>query len=138
MAVNNLDNLDNIQMNEINVDEWNKKYIDAINNLTQIAKDQKEELKYNKNNKNNKENIFDKNQFSNRIKEEKEFINNISISTNKDPFQLFNDINKRERIINQTLKKGKKTTNKIEEEFTDIENEIDNILFELEEQIYYK
>ena len=135
LAVNNLDNLDNIQMNEINVDEWNKKYIDGINSLTQIAKDQKEELK---NNKNNKENIFDKNQFLNRIKEEKEFINNISISTSKDPFQLFNDINKRERIINQTLKKGKNTTNKIEEEFTDIENEIDNILFELEEQIYYK
>ena len=81
LAVNNLDNLDNIQMNEINVDEWNKKYIDGINSLTQIAKDQKEELK---NNKNNKENNFDKNQFLNRIKEEKEFINNISLQNEKE------------------------------------------------------
>lgn len=137
-AINNLDNLDNIQMNEISVEEWNKKYTDGINSLTQIAKDQKDELKYNKNKKdNNKSNSSnDKNDFLNRINEEKNLINNITISTNKDPFQLFNDINKRERIINQTLKKGKNTTNKIEEMFISIENEIDNVLFELEEQIY--
>ena len=141
LVINNLDNIDNIQTNEISMEEWKNKYNEAINNLTRIAQEQKEELKNNKNN--NKKNINDndnndKNEFLQRLKDEKELLNNIVISTGKDPFELFNDINKRERIINQTIKKGKNKINKIEEMFINIENEIDNVLFELEEQINVK
>ena len=132
-AINSLDNLVSIQNKEINIEEWKRKYNEGVNSLKQIAKEQKEEMEMNKSKKEN--NKIDINKI---IKEEKKLLNNISISTNKDPFQLFNDINKRERLINHNIKKGKNKTNKIEEMFTDIENEIDNILFELEEQINAK
>ena len=142
LVINNLDNIDNIQTNEISMEEWKNKYNEAINNLTQIAQEQKEELKNNKNsNKKNNSNDNDnnnKNEFLKRLKDEKELLNNIVISTGKDPFELFNDINKRERIINQTIKKGRNKMNKIEEMFINIENEIDNVLFELEETINVK
>ena len=81
---------------------------------------------------------FKKNEFQKKIEEEIEALNNITISVTKDPFALFIDINKRERIIDKTIKRGKSEINKIEEMFFDIENEIDNILFDLEEQISHK
>ena len=114
LAVNNLNNLDNIQSNEINEDEWETKYKDAVNNLAQIVEEKKEEIKNNiKNNKNNKsDDNENKKEFLKRIKEEKNIINKIEITTKKDPFQLFNDLNKRERIINQTLKQGRNNINK--------------------------
>ena len=133
-AINNLDNLDNIETNEINVEEWKKKYNEAINHLTQVAQEQKEEMHNNNNIKNNINNI-DQKEFLKKLEKEKDLLNNIKITTRKDPFELFNDINKRERLINQTYKKGKNISNNIEEMFINIENEIDNVLFELEEQI---
>ena len=135
----NFDNLESILKNEINVDDWQQKYIEAVNNLTKIAKEKKEELKNNENNDKQKNaNSNKKNEFRKKVEEEIEALNNITISVTKDPFSLFIDINKRERIINQTIKKGKSKINKIEEMFFDIENEIDNILFDLEEQISHK
>ena len=136
LAMNNLNSLDNIETNEIKENEWEIKYKDAINNLAQIAQEQKEEIKNNTKNNKSKDEHENKKEFMKRINEEKNIINKIEISTKKDPFQLFNDLNKRERIINQTLKKGRNNTNKIEEMFINIENEIDNILFDLEEQIF--
>lgn len=134
ISIKNLDNLDNIQSSQIIVEEWEKRYNEAINRLAHIAEEKKEELKNNKNN--NKESNKAKNdEFLKKIEDEKQLINNIVISSNKDPFQLFNDINRRERIINQTLKRKKSKINKIEDMFVNIENEIDNIMFDLEEQI---
>ena len=139
VTIDNLNSLENVLKNEINVDDWQQKYNEAIRNLTQIAEEKKEEIKNNENNdKQNNDNKSRRNDFQKKINEEKEALNNITISVAKDPFALFIDINKREKIINQTIKRGKIKTNKIEEMFFDIENEIDNILFHLEEQINKK
>ena len=137
-ALNHLDNLDNIKNNEINEEEWKKKYNEAVNNLASIAQEQKDEIKKNKNNKsnnNNTNNNINQNEYQKRLNKNVEYLNGINISTNKDPFELFNEINRRERIINQTLKERNNKTNIIEKMFIDIENEIDFILFELEEQL---
>ena len=136
---NNLDNLSNVVKNDVNFEEWKKKYYDSVNKLTQIANYQKEEIKNNDNKEDNSGDSNDgKMEYQNNLDKEKEILNNIDISTDKDPFQLFKDINKEERLINQTLKKGKNKSNQIEEMFVSIENEIDNILFDLEEQLSVK
>ena len=134
-AINYFDDIDNIKNNDINIDEWNTKYNDAINNLVQIAQEQKQEIE--KNNNNNSNNIYQI-EFQNKLNEEIKTLNNITISITKDPFQLFNEINERDKVIEQTIKNGENKTNKIEEMFVNIENEIDNILFDLEEQINKK
>jgi hypothetical protein len=133
LAVNNLDNLDNIQSAEVKEDDWNQKFRDAVDNLVRVAQDVKDEIKNNKGNNIDISNNI-KN-YQNKLKKEVENLKKINISTNKDPFELFNDINRRERIINQIVKGGSNKTNKIEEMFIDIENEIDYVLFELEEQM---
>ena len=134
-AINNFDNLDNIKTKEINIEEWKNKYNEGVIKLVNLSRSQKEEMKLNKSNLKNKNN---KNELQKIIKEEKQLLDQINISADKDPFQLFNDINKRERLINYKIKKVKNQNNKIEDMFIDIENEIDYILFELEEQINYK
>ena len=135
-AINYFDDIDNIKNNDINIDEWNTKYNDAINNLVQIAQEQKQEIE--KNNSDNNSNNNYQIEFQNKLNEEIKTLNNITISITKDPFQLFNEINERDKVIEQTIKNGENKTNKIEEMFVNIENEIDNILFDLEEQINKK
>ena len=139
IAIDNLNNIENVIKNEINVDEWQQKYNEAVNNLTKIAEEKNEEIKNNENNDKHKNtNKNKRNEFQKKIEEEIEALNNITISVTKDPFALFIDINKRERIIDKTIKRGKSEINNIEEMFFDIENEIDNVLFDLEEQISHK
>ena len=139
VTIDNFDNLENVLKNEINIDDYQQKYNEAIDKLVKIAEDKKQEIKVNENSdkqKNTNKNM--RKEFQKKINEEIEALNNITISVTKDPFALFTDINKRERIIDQTIKRGKIKTNKIEEMFFDIENEIDIILFDLEEQINQK
>ena len=42
--------MENVIKNEINVDEWQQKYNEAVNNLTKIAEEKNEEIKNNENN----------------------------------------------------------------------------------------
>ena len=134
-AMNNLDNLDNIESTEVKEDDWSQKFQDAVDNLVKVAQDVKDEIKNNKGNNTDISNNI-KN-YQNKLKKEVENLKKISISMNEDPFELFNDINRMERIINQIVKGGSNKTNKIEEMFIDIENEIDYALFELEEQMNF-
>ena len=132
----NLDNLDNVLEGEMKEEDWRKKYNEAVDNLARVAEDAKDEIIKNKSNKEENNNMSNNiHIYQNKLKIELENLNNINITTNKDPFELFNEINRKERILNQIVKEGSNKTNIIEEMFVDIENEIDFVLFELEEQL---
>ena len=136
-AINNLDSLDNLAIKEISEDNWKLKYNKAINKLTYITKIKLKKSQNNNNIEDNNEND-NKEDLNNKLKEEKIKINNIVISGNKDPYILFKEINEKEKSVRQIIKQKNKENNKIDDYFCKIENEIDNIMYDLEENIFSK
>ena len=138
-TINDLDKLENIEKEELSEDEWKQKYNKAINNLTQIIQKNLNRINNNENNEgNNNNNKNESKEFKTKLKEEKNNINNIVISINKDPFKLFKKINEKEKLVRKLIKKNNKENNKIDEMFDQIENEIDDIIYNLEEDIFSK
>lgn len=136
-TINDLDNLETIKKKELKEDEWKAKYNKAINTLAQIVQKNLSKFKEEENNEEeNKEN--DNEEFKKNLKKEKNNINNIVISINKDPFKLFKEINEKEKLVQKMIKKNNKENNKIDEIFDQIENEIDDIIYNLEEDIFSK
>ena len=133
-TINNLDKLENIEKEELSEDKWKQKYNNAINNLTQVIQKNIHLFKYNEENNNKNEN----NEFKTKLKEEKNNINNIVISINKDPFKIFKEINEKEKFVRKLIKKNSKENNKLDEMFDQIENEIDDVIYNLEENIFSK
>ena len=136
-SINNLNILDNVSKKEISVEDWKLKYNKAINNLTQKAFKQFEKNKNIQKIEENKEDDNNK-ELKKKIKEEKNNINKIVISVNKDPFKLFKEINDKEKSVRQLIKQANKENNSIDDMFFIIDNEIDNIIYDLEEKIFSK
>ena len=134
------DKLNNIKENKIDIDNWNIRYKECINELSSIANNIKnEKIKEIEENKNLEK---DKNLMK-AIKKEYKDIKNIKCEIIRDPFETFSEINNKEKVIYNLINtletnnnKGKTTKQKINWMFSDIENEIDKIMFKLEEQIY--
>ena len=145
---NNLDNslksinyLENVKTDKINIDTWNKTYKEGIDKLVEAVDDIK-----------NKAKIEDKNDSKNKdnneldlelIKREYKYINGIDCRVYRDPFETFFELNNKEKeiykIINEyknNVDKNKNIGDKIYGYFYEIENEIDKIMFELEQQVY--
>lgn len=145
---NNLDNslksinyLENVKTDKINIDTWNKKYKEGIDKLVEavqdIKKNAKIEEKNNNKNKDNNELVLE------LIKREYKYINCIDCRVYRDPFETFFELNNKEKeiykIINEyknNVDKNKNIGDKIYGYFYEIENEIDKIMFELEQQVY--
>ena len=133
------DNLENIKKKKIDFDIWNSRYAECIDKLIITAnniKDEKiKEIAENKNLKKEK-NIFM------MVKKEYKDIKNVKCEIYRDPFETFSEINNIEKeiynLINTLKINNKKKTlkEKIDGMFSDIENEIDKIMFQLEEQAY--
>lgn len=137
-TINDLDKLEKIEKEELSEDEWKQKYNKAINNLTQIIQKNLQKLTKNNNNEENNNKKDENKEFKKQLKEEKNSINNIVISINKDPFKIFKEINEKEKFVRKLIQKNKNENNKIDEIFCQIENEIDDIIYNLEENIFSK
>ena len=136
-AINNLNNLENVKNKEISVDDWKLKYNNAINKLAHISKMKLNKIKKDNNKEENKEN--DNNEdLDNKLKEEKNKIKNIVVSIDKDPFKLFKEINEKEKIARRIIKQKNKENNEIDDIFCNLEKEIDDIKYDLEEDIFSK
>ena len=133
-TINDLNNLETIEKEELNEDEWKTKYNKVINTLVQIVQKNLDKFKEDENN----EEENNSKEFKTILKEEKNNINNIVISINKDPFKLFKEINEKEKSVLKMIKKNNKENNKIDEMFDKIENEFDDIIYNLEEDIFSK
>ena len=133
-TINDLNYLETIEKEELNEDEWKTKYNRAINTLAQIVQKNLDKFKEDENN----EEENNSKEFKTILKEEKNNINNIVISINKDPFKLFKEINEKEKSVLKMIKKNNKENNKIDEMFDKIENEVDDIIYNLEEDIFSK
>ena len=136
LTINDLDNLKIIEKEELSEDEWRQKYNKAMNRMTRII--QKNIQKFNNNNNEEKNKKDENKDFKKELKEEKNNINNIVISINKDPFKLFKEINDKEKFVQKLIKTNNKEYNKLDEMFDQIENQIDDIIYNLEEKIFSK
>ena len=138
-TINDLNNLKTIEKEELSEDEWRQKYNKAINRMTQIIQKNIQKFNNNDNDNNEEKNKKDENKdFKKKLKEEKNNINNIEISINKDPFKLFKEINEKEKYVQRLIKTNNKEYNKLDEMFDQIENQIDDIIYNLEEEIFSK
>ena len=127
---------------EINIEEAKNKYEKLINNLCETCERFIENL-----NEEEEEEVFNEEEIKNEIEEKLNIINDELNNENYDEdikengICVFKELNKKDRIIKTLINDYKcdnsaeLSGNKINKFFTDIENEIDIILFDLEEQI---
>ena len=141
IALNSFENsgLDN-NGDTIDTEGERKNFEKLINNLTDVAKGMKESINLDEKYYNeDKERIGDelnniKNELNNENYEEK---------NNEDGFKFFKELNAKDKNINYLMKEYNCSStveymdNKIQKLFGDIEDEIDKVIFELEEKVNF-
>jgi hypothetical protein len=140
-SIKSLDALSYNQDEGIDINLWNSKYKEDINKLGRTAYDIKTE-KHKIIKEPEKENITTEVDTS-LIEKEYNKINKIKCDVNKDPFETFSEINNKEKEIYKLINNCKSfqtkeqiIKNRINDMFLDVEDEIDKIMFQLEEQVY--
>ena len=115
------------ELNDIQEQKWKNEFDMKINDLINKTTDIKEEkidgLNYN----------IKKDEINNI----KKYINEYNCSSKENPYKLFKELSEKDKILNNMIKTDNKNISmvKIYNMFDEIENEIDKVLFDLEEKI---
>ena len=135
-----LNYLENYKDDKINIDIWDKKYKEDIDKLVEVTHFIQNNLK---NEENNNDNNMNNELDLDYIQKEYIYINGIDCKMSSEPLEIFYELNNREKEIykiinafNNNIYMKKTISEKINGFFNDVEDEIDKIIFELDQKVY--